>query len=284
MTFTAIYTDSNFQVYKSWGADSILKKQRNYFKVVFLNFAIQNKFIFNGYTYFGYKNGDSVVVEVTDLVASEVGEEFSLSIMLGVPAIEVFQSTAILDGLQIDSVLSYNLPLTIPFSLNFSDYLPISSSNMFDVIDFDSDLYTYNIQSSSDKILQNGSILQLKPIDCTADYAMMWWKDSLGHEKAWLFKKNLLNFGSKKQLDIETGDINYKQLRQKEYGCQLIHRNANHTTQMYISDIVMSDEVYIILGSDKVKIPVKIDETKFDVQRRNKDITINVNIAHYDTI
>ena len=53
---------------------------------------------------------------------------------------------------------------------------------------------------------------------------------------------------------------------------------------MYISDIVMSDEVYIILGSDKVKIPVKIDETKFDVQRRNKDITINVNIAHYDTI
>ena len=283
MTFTEIYADSNFQVYTSWGAAPILKKQRNYFKVVFLNFATQNKFVFNGYTYFGYKNGDSVIVEVTDLVLSEVGTEFSLSIMLGDPAIEVFQSTAIVDGLQIDSVLSYNLPLTIPFSLNFSEYLPISSSNIFDAEIYEA-TNSYNINNAAVVIWQDNKFIKLQPIDCNDDYAMMWWKDSLGHEKAWLFRKNLLNFGSKKQLDIETGDNNYKQLRQKEYGCQLIHRNANHTTQMYISDIVMSDEVYIILGSDKVKIPVKIDETKFDVQRRNKDITINVNIAHYDTI
>ena len=237
MTFTQIYLNSSFQVLKSWG-DNILKNERNYFKVVFLDFATENKFKFNGYTYFGYKDGDTSIVEVTDLVASETGEEFVLSVLLGNAEFEVFLATTIIDGFKIDSILSYNLPLTIPFSLDFSDYFPISSSNLFDVVDYASDLYQYNINAITDKILQNGSVINLQEIDCDDDYAVLWWNDLQGNEKAWLFKKSLLNLGSKKQLDIETGDNNYKQFRSKEYGCQLIHRNANHIVVYQVKDTI----------------------------------------------
>lgn len=282
MTFTQIYLDANFQVLKSWGND-IRRFERNYFKVVFLNFAAENKFVFNGYTYFGYKDGDISIVEVTDRVVSEIEEEYILSIFLGESNSEIYLATTIINGIEITPILSYNLPLTIPFSLYFSDYFPISSSNNFSAGAFNN-VNSYSINHITEVISQNGVSIKLHDIDCITDYAMLWWLDSVGREKAWLFKKNLLNLGSKKQLDIETGDNNYKQFRTKEYGCQLIHKGADNTTQSYMADLVFSDEVYIILDSSKKKIPVKIDETKFDVQRSKKDVVINVNIAHYDTI
>lgn len=283
MTFTEIYSDANFDVSTSWGITNIYRMQRNYIKVVFKNFATENKFKFNGYTYFGYKNYDSVTIEVTDLVMSTNGDEFSFSVFLGNSEIEVFSATAIVNGFKTNSIVDFYLPLTIPFSLSFSDYLPISSTQTFDTSVFDG-VYSLNINNVNTKIDQGFGIIQLKELDCIYDYVMMWWIDFHGNEKAWIFKKNIISIGSKKQLEIDTGDNYYKQYRAKDYGCQIIHRNADHTTQMYLSDMVHADDIYIIFPDERIKIPVKIEETKFDVQRGKKDIIFNVNIAHYDTI
>lgn len=283
MTFTEIYSDANFDVSISWGTSYVYRMQRNYIKVVFKNFATENNFKFNGYTYFGYKNYDSVTIEVTDLVMSTNGDEFSFIVFLGNSEIEAFSATAIVNGFKTNSIVDFYLPLTIPFSLSFSDYLPISSTQTFDTSVSDG-LYSLNINNINTKIDQGFGIIQLKALDCIYDYVMMWWIDFQGKEKAWIFKKNIISIGSKKQLEIDTGDNYYKQYRAKDYGCQIIHRNADHTTQMYLSDMVHSDDIYIIFPDEKIKIPVKIEETKFDVQRGKKDIVFNVNIAHYDTI
>lgn len=278
MEFTVVFENLDIRISTSWGSN-VNRFERNYFKFDFLDISDLNSFEFNGYTYFGYKDGDSVTVEVTDLVASTNEEVFELSIT----ADEVFlYGTTIVNGMPIDAILAYNLPKTIPFSLSFSDEFPISSSNPFDKGE-SADIFTAYIDSEDELIYQALSLIQLQPISCIYDHAMLWWIDSLGKEKAWIFKKNLLTFGSKKQLEIETGDNNYKQFRTKEYGVQLIHRGADHITQMYLADLFFADEIYLLLDAEK-KIPIKIDETKLDVQKSKKDVIVNVNIAHYDTI
>ena len=122
-------------------------------------------------------------------------------------------------------------------------------------------------------------------LTCTTDMILFEWIGRFGVKKSWWFKIDKTVYSTSKTLDIQTMDNGFNTLKDKNTNLIISHRNADNLTQNYLSDIVLSDDVFCYPDETlDGKIQVKIDNNNFEVSKRNRDIILTVNKNQYDTI
>ena len=108
------------------------------------------------------------------------------------------------------------------------------------------------------------------------------WTSRFGKLKSWWFKIDREIFSSDKNVSLQTLDNNYNVLKNKRQSIQVSHKGADIITQKYLSDIVLSDEVYIYSEGEKLRVNVATNE--FEVTEKKRDINLLINKTAYDTI
>ena len=159
----------------------------------------------------------------------------------------------------------------------FDYYLQDKTTN----IDFKSLLSAYDIYL---RLKQEGGEKQfqfMQPV-CMGEMLLFQWVSRFGVKKSWWFKIDREIFSSDKNVSLQTLDNNYNVLKNKKQSIQVSHKNADIITQKYLSDIVLSDEVYIYSDGEKLRVNVATNE--FEVTEKKRDINLLINKTAYDTI
>lgn len=121
--------------------------------------------------------------------------------------------------------------------------------------------------------------------NCWTDKVLFEWVGRFGVLKSWWFTTEKYTYGTEKELNLQTMENGYNTLKNKRTNLVVKHQRADLLTQQYLSDIVLSDEVYIYDGTTVAdKLRVKIDNNSFDVSKKKRDISLTVNKFAYDTI
>lgn len=117
---------------------------------------------------------------------------------------------------------------------------------------------------------------------CWTDKILVEWMSAQGQKKSWWFQVDGVIYGSDKTLNLQTLENGYTTLKNKRVSVRVKHRNADNTTQNYLSDISMSDEVYVYDGTTKIR--VRLADNAFEVTQGKRDIQLTINKYAYDTI
>ena len=121
--------------------------------------------------------------------------------------------------------------------------------------------------------------------NCWTDKVLFEWVGHFGVLKSWWFTIDKITYLTDKELDLQTIENGFYTLKNKRTNLSVKHLKADLYTQQYLSDIVLSDEVYIYDGTTVAdKLRVKIDNNSFDVSNKKRDISLTVNKFAYDTI
>lgn len=127
----------------------------------------------------------------------------------------------------------------------------------------------------------SGDTINFVKMHCPAEAVLVEWVGRFGLLKSWWFVVDRIIYNSDRQLDIQTMGIGFNTLRNKKGSFVITTKGAGQTTQHYLSDLVLSDDVYVYLSArDKVRI----ENNSFEVTKRKRDIQLTVNIFAYDTI
>ena len=282
MTFTQFYDSSALTISSSFG-NTAYQSERNYFKILFKNIVSTNKIVFNGYTYTAYRNYEEVIIEVTDIIRSSI-DESSFVFFSSENTLLASLDITIFAGFKQNSITKINLPSEIKLNLTYFDKFYIDSSYGFDVkvngvwvLGYKS----FTITNINTEIRQNSIPIKLTSID-TCKKVLFRWISSNGIEKDWYLLQDKLNYSSDKSLQIDTGDSDYRQFKNKKISFSVIERMADLSTQKYLSDLVISDDVKVYI--DGQWMPVSIETNNVEVHHKRRDLIFNVNFKHYDTI
>ena len=284
MTFTEIYSDANFSISRSFGA-SIYKIERNYFKIMFKNISVKNKVIFNGYTYTGYFNGEEFIIEITDIARTCNYQLISFQFYDGdANLIYNYEDIDLINGISPNFYTKINLPSEIKVNFDVVSEFYIASSDSFFAYEYEhSECSTsYAVTSETLNIVQDGKQVKITKIDCPDKYSYLEWEGINGHLKSWFFLQDKLIINSDKKINLDTGSETYEVLKNKRIDFSLIEREANLSTQRYLSDIVFSDNVWCFVDGKKIKISIENNSITIGDKRQN--ISLTVNLFHYDTI
>lgn len=159
----------------------------------------------------------------------------------------------------------------------FDYYLQYKPNN----VDFKGLLSAYDMYL---RLKQEGGENQFQFIQpaCMGEMLLFQWVSRFGVKKSWWFKIDREIFSSDKNVSLQTLDNNYNVLKNKRQSIQVSHKNADIITQKYLSDIVLSDEVYIYSDGEKLRVNVATNE--FEVTEKKRDINLLINKTAYDTI
>ena len=282
MNFTEIFADANYQILKSWSALTIFKNERNYFKVVLKNIAAKSSFKFNGYTYFGYFNNDSVIIEVTDIVRSG-SSPIAFTFYNDVNAVLHTLTCNLINGITQNSLTKINLPSEIKVNFALLAAHNICSTDVYEkktgasIVSENKGTITYE----TNYVKQNDSYVKITPID-SCDSILFRWISASGYTKDWYLLQDKLNFLSDKSLQLETGGSDYNIFKNKKVKFSVVERSADLSTQKYLSDLVFSDDVKVYI--DGQWLAVDFDTNSIEISNKRKDLVFNVNFQHYDTI
>ena len=281
MTFTEIHNDSNYQILKSW-TGAVYENERNYFKVVIKNIASKASFTFNGYTYTGYFNNDSVIIEITDIIRGG-GYSFRFDFYDNGSNLIHREEFDSFEGIKQNSITKINLPSEIKVNFSVNAHHNITSTDVFEINNAGVIIETTDdeINTNTIFVIQNREYIKITQID-ECKYVLFRWISINGFQKDWFFLQDKLNFSSDKSLQIETGDSDYKQFKNKKISFSVIERMADLSTQKYLSDLVISDDVKVYI--DGQWMPVSIETNNVEVYNKRRDLIFNVNFKHYDTI
>ena len=282
MNFTEIFADANYQILKSWSALTIFKNERNYFKVVLKDIAAKSSFKFNGYTYFGYFNNDSVIIEVTDIVRSG-SSPISFTFYDDINAVLRTITCNLINGIVQNSLTKINLPSEIKVNFALLAAHNICSTDVYEK-KTGATIVSENkgtIASGTNYVKQNDSYVKITPID-SCDSILFRWISANGYTKDWYLLQDKLNFLSDKSLQLETGGSDYNIFKNKKVKFSVVERSADLSTQKYLSDLVFSDDVKVYI--DGQWLAVDFDTNSIEISNKRKDLVFNVNFLHYDTI
>lgn len=195
----------------------------------------------------------------------------------------------------------HDLPKEIPF--NPSSTLPfwICISKDMKTKTTRNTIRTYNAPASGSKsasydwiseITINNVQLFLYDIDnnytyltnksCWTDKILVEWISAFGFPKSWWFQVDGEIYGSDKTLNLQTMENGYYTLKNKRVSVRIKHTRADNTTQKYLSDIAMSDEVYVYEGLTKLR--VRLADNAFEITQGKRDVQLLINKYAYDTI
>ena len=133
--------------------------------------------------------------------------------------------------------------------------------------------------------LISGQQTRLIDLPCTNEYILFEWTGRFGVKKSWWFKKESVISEATKTINLQTLDSGFNTLKDKNTNLVISHRNADNLTQHYLSDIVLSDEVYCYHDETAAgKLQVRVETNSFEVGLNNRDIVLTINKSAYDTI
>lgn len=282
MNFTQIFDDANYQILKSWSGSTIFQNERNYFKVVLKNIAAKNSFKFNGYTYFGYFNNDSVIIEVTDIVRSG-SSPITFTFYNDVNAVLHTITCSLISGIAQNSITKINLPSEIKVDFALLATHSICSTDNYEK-KTGASIVSENfgtISAATNYVKQNDSYIKITQFD-SCDSILFRWLSANGYQKDWYLLQDKLNFLSDKSLQLETGGSDYNIFKNKKVKFSVVERQADLSTQKYLSDLVLSDDVKVFI--DGQWLAIEIDTNSIEISTKRKDLVFNVNFQHYDTI
>lgn len=119
---------------------------------------------------------------------------------------------------------------------------------------------------------------------CWTDKILVEWMSAQGQKKSWWFLVDGVIYGNDKTLNLQTLENGYTTLKNKRVSVRVKHLNADNTTQNYLSDIAMSDEVYVYENDSTAKLRVRLADNAFEVTQGKRDIQLMINKYAYDTI
>lgn len=133
--------------------------------------------------------------------------------------------------------------------------------------------------------LISGRQTKLIDLPCTNEHILFEWTGRLGVKKSWWFKKESVISQATKTINLQTMDSGFNTLKDKNTNLVISHRNADNLTQHYLSDIVLSDEVFCYPDETaEGKLQVRVETNSFEVGLNNRDIVLTINKDAYDTI
>lgn len=251
----------------------------------------------DGVRYKFYSNDEISIIEITDLIRAFAGGTITFVNDAALTVHELVWLRIVGEEPTIQNIdlLPAEIPFidssTIPFYVQtiremevklttgwvpFVDGNFIESKDVKAVTNFDNQIRTTeSVNVYTDFINQN----------CTTDKILVEWFGRFGQLKSWWFNVERTIYGSDKQVNIQTLENGYNTLKNKRTGLLLSHKRADQITQHYLSDLVMSDAVYVYTSSAVTsKSQVRIENNSFEVSPRKQDVNITVNLYAYDTI
>ena len=133
--------------------------------------------------------------------------------------------------------------------------------------------------------LVSGAQTRLIDLPCTNEHILFEWTGRFGVKKSWWFKKESVISEATKIINLQTIDNGFNTLKDKNTNLVISHRNADNLTQHYLSDIVLSDEVFCYPDETTAsKLQVRVETNSFEVGLNNRDIVLTINKSAYDTI
>lgn len=133
--------------------------------------------------------------------------------------------------------------------------------------------------------LISGRQTRLIDLPCTNEHILFEWTGRFGVKKSWWFKKESVISEATKTINLQTMDSGFNTLKDKNTNLIISHRNADNLTQHYLSDIILSDEVFCYPDETAdSKLQVRVETNSFDVGLNNRDIVLTINKNSYDTI
>jgi hypothetical protein len=150
----------------------------------------------------------------------------------------------------------------------------MTSIDVKTIEDFDWSLGRY------DGPVLSGETINFVEMSCAGDAVLLEWVGRFGLKKSWWFKIDRLIYNSDRQLNIQTMESGYDTMKNKRASMLIEHKGADQITQHYLSDLVLSDEVYLASSGLKIRIETNVS----DVTKRKRDLQFTVNYSAYDTI
>ena len=310
MTWYNYYSDDNFLIDSSNSDNTRTNRwNKNFIRVTCLDVSSINYIYIGGEKYEFFSDNETVIFEFTDIVraynsghiifettteiydfywAAVSGELFSPANEEFLPLVIPFKFTAVPP----ESGLALALPFYIAFDKTVNLYTneegesavvelettePTSMNLIPIAVDYD--LKYIGKQEN------NSSQFQFVNVDCDNEFILLEWVGRFGQKKSWWFRIEKEISSSDKRLSLQTLDNSHNVLKNKNIGLELSHKSADNATQRYLSDIVLSDEVYFYNGTENTsKSQVEVETNSFEIVRDKRDISLKINTYKYDTI
>ena len=246
--------------------------------------------------YILFDANEVVIVEITDFVrsfasGSIIFESGSFSYTLNFTAIKGERQTEN-NKYRLPNEIVYNSSAVFPFWIQITESMEVEKiptggiiltfENQINSVDWHHLKATENIQN----VIRAGTWqTEIVSDNCFTDKILFEWVGRFGVLKSWWFTIEKYTYGTEKELNLQTIENGFYTLKNKRTNLVVKHQRADLLTQQYLSDIVLSDEVYIYDGTTVAdKLRVKIDNNSFDVSKKKRDISLTVNKFAYDTI
>jgi len=147
--------------------------------------------------------------------------------------------------------------------------------------DFRKDLGYYGIQKYLKQTDGDRYFHFIQPA-CVDKMILMEWVGRFGKRKSWYFDVEKIIHASSRNVSLQTLENGYNVLKNKLQNMIVSHKQADTDTQKYLSDIVLSDAVYVYGANGREQ--VNIDNDSFEVKATKANIQLTINRYKYDTI
>lgn len=305
MTWQKAYNDDFLEVYvngllKSPMEYNFYRYENSFIKIKFLDYVNQGEFWVNGERYEGFADGEEIIIEISNLVRSVSGGDLTVeNTPDGSGAINVLIEFNSIAGEPLSGTNFQDLPEVIPFnSLDGSNFWlqtceavtffdtdgdPVEKTTFLDDYDYLLNSAFYNLsgycETTADK-----KVTLFEEFECWDDKILVEWVSRFGVKKSWWFEVEKELHSSDKMITTETMDSSLNAIKNKRYSMIVRHRMATQRTQNYLSDLVLSDTVYVFKKGDNEKTMVRVETNAFEVSKQKKDVQFTLNISRYDTI
>lgn len=251
----------------------------------------------NNESYTLYWADEFIIVEITDFIrATESGtmtiDYSSTTYTLNFVSINGEPTILASEREKLPTEIYFSTVADLPFWVEMTvlmvgedygnDTIYLNTDNIVQSYDWNT-LYTLYYPHLMDSI--TGVVSNLINNVCWGEMILVEWMSRYGKLKSWWFKIDRIIYGSDKELNLQTMENGYYTMKNKRTNVVIKHLKADNKTQQYLSDLVMSDEVYIYDGNLlSGKLRVKIDENSFAVTKQKRDVQLTINKFAYDTI
>jgi hypothetical protein len=290
--------ENDFWKIENTGIDSenyvFFKWEKAFLRITCKDVVNQSVLTVGGEDYEFFVDNEQSVIEITDLVRAFDGGEIDFVNQLLV-TIDTFEWSSLLNGERMTDGNRDALPEEIPYKSDSSIDFYFQITEAMQVLvsetwtDYSAtvpvslevaDLETLEVRTKADEIYTN-----FIDLPCWDDMVLVEWIGHFGVLKSWWFEVVSQVNQSTKQVNIQTMDNGYNTLKNKTKSIVLQHKKANQKTQAYLSDLVLSDDVFVYWSDSATdKHEVRVETTSFEVTQRKRDVQLTLNTFAYDTI
>lgn len=270
--------------------NNVFTWEKTFIRVTCKDVVNQSTIIINGISYEFFTDNETVIIEITDNVRSTVQTYFEFKQPNDLVVYEL--EHVVFVGERPTANNTDILPYEIPFNSADSNpfYFQCTEAMQKTVSGTWTDFHTSGITSFDVHYLETlqvrtktgGNVTSFIDEACWTDKILVEWIGRFGKLKSWWFTVDKIINTSDKQINLQIIGDGFSTLKNKRISLAVSHKKADVITQQYLSDIVLSDAVYVY--DDTEKNQVRIENTSFEVVRRKADINLIINKIQYDTI